>query len=262
MENLSGKITSADGTPIAYERRGDGPPLILVSGALCTAATEAPLADLLAPHFTTYTYDRRGRGGSGDAVPYAVEREVEDLAALVAEAGGSASVYGMSSGGVLALQAAATGVPIPRLAVYEPPYSADPANREKFTEQTRRLERLLADGRRGDALALFLSEMPPDQLAGLRASPAWAALEAVAHTLSYDHAVLGDSLVPTERLATVTTRVLVIDGGASPSWLRDAARTVAHALPNARHSTLTGQTHAVAPQVLAPPLTDFFRESG
>ncbi|QGV78370.1 alpha/beta fold hydrolase [Streptomyces ficellus] len=261
MENR-GTVTSGDGTLLAYERRGEGPPLVLVSGALGTRASEAALAGLLAPHFTTYTYDRRGRGDSGDGagppVRHAVEREVDDLAAVIATAGGGAAVHGTSSGGALALEAAAAGLPITRLSVYEPPYDTDPAARDGFTERAQRLGRLLADGRRGDALALFLSDTPAAELAGLRASPQWPALEALAHTLPYDHAVLGDSLVPAARLAAVTARVLVIDGGASPAWLRDTARAVAHALPNARHSTLTGQTHAVTPQVLAPSLTAFF----
>ncbi|MER7106766.1 alpha/beta fold hydrolase [Streptomyces sp. NPDC000229] len=262
MDNLGGTTTSDDGTPLAYERRGDGPPLVLVSGALCTGASEARLAELLAPHFATYTYDRRGRGDSGDADRYAVEHEVEDLAAVIDTAGGSAAVHGMSSGGALALEAAAAGLPITRLSVYEPPYRTDPAGCEAFTAQTGRLTRLLADGRRGDALTLFMSETPPPELAGLRASPLWPALEALAPTLPYDHAVLGDGRLPAERLSTLTTRVLVIHGGASPAWLRDTARAVAHALPNARHSTLTGQTHSVAPQVLAPSLVDFFGDGG
>ncbi|MGI5480492.1 alpha/beta fold hydrolase [Streptomyces lavendofoliae] len=255
-----GTTTSGDGTRIAYERRGDGPPLVLVSGALSTAAGEAPLAELLAPHFTTYTYDRRGRGRSGDSGRYAVGREIEDLAAVIGTtADGAAAVHGTSCGGALALEAAAAGLPITGLSVYEPPYGTDPAGRGAFAERAGRLARLLADGRRGDALALFLSETPPAELAGLRASPRWAALEAVAHTLPYDHAVLGTGLVPAARLAAVTTRVLVVDGGASPRWLRDSARAVARALPHARHSSLTGQTHTVAPQALAPSLTAFFR---
>ncbi|MFF8829950.1 alpha/beta fold hydrolase [Streptomyces sp. NPDC015131] len=258
MENLSGTVTSDDGTPIAYRRRGDGPPLVLVGGALSTAESEEPLAGLLARHFSTYTYDRRGRGGSGDADRYEVRREVEDLAAVIGAAGGSAAVHGTSSGGALALEAAAAGLPITRLSVYEPPYRTAPSARDGFTERAARLRGLLAAGRRGDALVLFLSETPPTELAGLRASPCWAPLLSLAHTLPYDHAVLGDSLVPAARLAGVAPRVLVLDGGASPAWTRDAARAVAQALPNARHSTLTGQTHPVAPHALAPSLTGWF----
>ncbi|MFG3503926.1 alpha/beta fold hydrolase [Streptomyces sp. NPDC047821] len=258
METWSRTITSADGTPLACQWRGEGPPVVLVSGPLSTGAAEAPLAGLLAPYFRTYTYDRRGRGGSGrGAGRYAVEREMADLAAVVAEAGEGAGVFGMSSGGALALKAAAAGVPIPRLALYEPPYRTDPADRKAYAERTARLERLVADGRFGDALALFLADTPPAELAGLRASPLWSSLEAVAHTLPHDHAVLGDGLVPAEGLAAVSARVLVLDGGASPSWLRETARAVARAVPRGRHGTLTGQTRAVAPHVLAPVLRDF-----
>ncbi|WP_228983850.1 alpha/beta fold hydrolase [Streptomyces sp. DH12] len=193
---VEGRVASADGTPIAYRRCGGGPPLVLVGGALSPGGWELRLAGLLAGRFTTYTYDRRGRGGSGGgAGGYAPEREVEDLAAVVAAAGAGAGVHGTSSGGALALEAAAAGVPMGRLSVYEPPYGAD-----------------------GDV---------------------------------HDG-------VPAGLLAGIHARVLVLDGGASPRWLRDAARAVAGALPQGRHTTLTGQTHTAAPQVLAPVLAGFF----
>ncbi|MFJ6633183.1 alpha/beta fold hydrolase [Streptomyces sp. NPDC091376] len=254
-----GTVKSQDGTAIAYERRGDGPPLVLVSGALATAADEAPLASLLAHRFSVISYDRRGRGGSGDTAPYAVEREVEDLAAVVEEAGGSVSVHGTSSGGALALEAAAAGLPMVQLSVYEPPFVTDPAGREATAAHRARLEDLLARDRRGDALELFLTDvLAPGVLGGLRRSPLWAELEALAHTLVYDHAVLGDARVPAERLREVTARVMVVDGGASPSWQRETVRAVSEALPRGRHRTLTGQTHEVAPHVLAPVLEGFF----
>jgi pimeloyl-ACP methyl ester carboxylesterase len=259
----SGHVTSGDGTAIAYRCSGDGPPVVLVGGAFSTAETEAPLARLLSPRLGVLTYDRRGRGDSGDTAPYAVEREIEDLGALLAEAGGSASVYGMSSGAALVLEAAAAGLPITQLALYEPPYSTSPADRSDSSDRggyPERLAELLALERRGDAVELFLSEvgLPADVVAQMRASAAWPDLTAMAHTLAYDNAVMGPGPVPVERLAAVAARVLVIDGGASPLFLRNAARAVAAALPRGRHRTLTGQTHEVTPQVLAPMLEDFF----
>ncbi|MFD9212945.1 alpha/beta fold hydrolase [Streptomyces sp. NPDC059544] len=257
MSRTRGTVLSKDGTVIAYERRGDGPPLVLVGGALATAADEAPLANLLAHRFSVIAYDRRGRGASGDTAPYAVRREVEDLAAVVEEAGGHVCVHGTASGGVLALEAAASGVPVTQLSVYEPPFVTEPAGREAAARRED-VEALLARGRRADALKLFLSEvLPPGMLGGLRRSPQWAELEARAHTLAYDHAVLGDAGVPAERLREVAVRVTVVDGGASPSWRRDSVRAVARALPRGRHRTLTGQTHEVAPHVLAPALAGF-----
>lgn len=254
------KAESADGTRIAYEQRGDGAPLVLVSGALCTSASEALLAEQLAPHFTAFTYDRRGRGGSGDTTPYAVEREVEDLAAVIAAAGGSAAVHGMSSGAALALHAAAAGLPITRLSLYEPPFETDPAARDRNAEYVGRMTALLAQGLRGDALAEFLRGigMRSQALSGLRLLPMWTEMEALAHTLAYDHEVMGDGRVPTDLLGTIAVPVMVVDGGASPAGMREAARLVSQALPRGRHRTLTGQTHEVAPHVLAPTLVRFF----
>ncbi|QIP84508.1 alpha/beta fold hydrolase [Streptomyces sp. Tu 2975] len=256
------KAESTDGTLIAYERRGGGPALVLVGGALCTAASDAPLAELLAPHFSVFTYDRRGRGASGDTSPYAVQREIEDLAAVIGAAGGHAAVHGISSGAALALHAAAAGLPITRLSVYEPPFETDPAAAQGNTEYVGRMTALLAQGRRGDALAAFMTAtgMPEEAVDGLRPLPAWSGMEALAHTLAYDHAVMGDGVVPTGLLASVTAPVMVVDGGASPTGMRDAARAVATALPRGRHRTLTGQTHEVAPHVLAPTLVRFLAE--
>ncbi|MFE4056059.1 alpha/beta fold hydrolase [Streptomyces sp. NPDC059096] len=254
------KVKSGDGTPIAYRRSGEGPPVILVGGAFSTAESEAPLARLLAPRFATITYDRRGRGASGDRAPYAVEREIEDLAALLAVAGGSAALYGVSSGGALVLEAVAAGLPVTQFAVYEPPYATDPAALPAKAAYTERLTGLLARGERDDAVELFLSalELHPATIAVMRRSPLWTDLAAVAHTLAYDNQVLGEGLIPVRRLAAVRTRAMVVDGGASPPVVRDAARAAARALPRGRHRTLTGQTHEVAPHVLAPVLEEFF----
>lgn len=254
-------VISRDGTPVAYERRGEGTPLILVGGAFSTGGAEAPLAALLAPHFGVVTYDRRGRGESGDTAPYAVAREVEDLAALVAEESGPVLGYGMSSGGALVLEAAASGVPFEKIAVYEPPFTvAGPDDRIARQRYAARLGELLAAGDRGGAAALFLSVvgMAPEAVARLREAPMWPELEALAPTLAYDEAVMADGTVPVERLASVGPPVLVVDGGASPPAMRDAARRVAKAVRRGRHRTLTGQIHDVAPQVLAPVLREFF----
>ncbi|MCX5393336.1 alpha/beta fold hydrolase [Streptomyces sp. NPDC006482] len=247
LSRVRGRVTSRDGTTIAYERYGDGPPVVLVSGALCTAASEGPLARLLARRFSVVTYDRRGRGGSGDTGPYTVEREIEDLAAVVAEAGSGAALHGVGTGGALALAAVAAGLPTGPVSVYEPPYATEAADRHG------RAAALLDRGQRGAALDLFLAESAVP-------AGAWPGREELASTLAYDHALLGDGTVPERRLAGVHARVLVVDGGASPAWARRAARALTAALPRARHRTLTGQTHEVAPHVLAPVLEEFLAE--
>ncbi|GAA2999599.1 alpha/beta fold hydrolase [Streptomyces fulvorobeus] len=254
------KTLSRDGTWIAYRRQGGGPPLILVGGALGTAATDAPLASLLAPHFTVVTYDRRGRGSSGDGGPYAVGREIEDLAALIDEVGGAASVFGMVSGGALALEALAAGLPVGLLAVYEPPYTPEPAGLLDKARCTERLRRLLSAGDRGGAVEFHLAVtgVPPETIGRMRRAPLWRGLESLAHTLAYDDALLGDGTVPEDRLASVTARTLVVCGGFSPSPVRAATHALADALPRGRHRTLTGQTRDLAPQVIAPVLADFF----
>jgi pimeloyl-ACP methyl ester carboxylesterase len=254
------RVVSKDGTPIAFDRSGAGPAVILVCGASTTRAANAPLAALLAPHFTVFNYDRRGRGDSGDTAPYAVEREIEDLDALIKEAGEVASVFGTSSGAILALEAAAHGLAITKLALWEPPFSVDDDGPRRHKEYATRLAELLAAGRRGDAVALFMKQvgLPPEFVAQARNAPWWSATEDLAHTLAYDAAVMGDSAVPTERVASVTVPTLVLDGGASPAHLRNAARALADVLPRAQHRTLEGQTHAVDPEVLAPVLEAFF----
>lgn len=258
-------VTSADGTTIAYERSGEGPPLILVGGAMSDRTAAAPLAALLSTSSTVVTYDRRGRGDSGDTQPYSPEREVEDLAALIEVLGGAASVHGHSSGAVLSLDAAAHGLAISRLSLYEPPFMVDDSRPPVPEDFVATLEQLTASDRRGDAVAYFMTTgvgLPPQVVAQGRNEPMWPALERLAHTLAYDGRVMGDTTrgrpLPTERWSTVTIPVLVLDGGASPEWQRTATRSLAQVLPNAEHRTLEGQTHRADPEVLAPVLSAFF----
>jgi pimeloyl-ACP methyl ester carboxylesterase len=255
-------VTSADGTAIAYERTGSGPVLALVDGAMCyrAAGPMRPLAALLQDSFTVYTYDRRGRGDSSDTTPYAVAREVEDLQALIAQAGGEAHVYAMSSGGALALATATAGPGITKLALYEPPFMAEVEGGARGKEYTERLNELLDAGRNGDAVAAFMERVgiPAEAVAGIRAQPGWATLEAIAPTLAYDDELLGGGCVPRDLASTITVPALVLAGGASPQNLQQATKATADALPTAEHRTLDGQTHDVAPDVLAPVLVEFF----
>lgn len=254
--------TSADGTPLAVSAAGTGPAVVLVGGAFNDRSTVAGLAAALAPWFTVLRYDRRGRGESGDTPPAAVERELEDLAAVLAHAGGRAHVVGHSSGAVLALEAAARGVAIDRLVAYEPPYVV--GDREPVpTDLLDRLRALVAAGRRSDAVALFLTEsaaVPGFAVEGMRGSPEWSWMEALAPSLPYDVALFppGQGL-PVERLGRVRVPTLVLDGGASPAWLRGAAAAVAAAVPGAVARTVPGEDHGVLhrPEALVPVLRDF-----
>jgi alpha-beta hydrolase superfamily lysophospholipase len=256
-------VISGDGTTIAYERTGSGPPLVLVDGAMChrAAGPMRPLAALLRDTFTVYTYDRRGRGESADTPPYAVAREIEDLRAVVARAGGEAYVYAISSGAALAMASAAARSGIARLALYEPPFMAEVGDGTRAKEYTGRLNELLAAGRDGDAVALFMAHVgvPEAVIAGIRAQPGWAALEAIAPTLAYDDEVLGDGSVPRGPASTIAVPALVLAGGASPGGLRRAAEATADALAAGEFRILDGQTHDVAPGALAPVLAEFFR---
>jgi pimeloyl-ACP methyl ester carboxylesterase len=256
-------VTSPDGTSIAYERTGGGPVLVLVDGAMCYrgAGPARPLAARLQDSFTVYTYDRRGRGESSDTMPYAVAREVEDLQALIAEAGGEAYVYGISSGAALALATAAAGPGIAKLALFEPPFMGEVEDGTRIKEYTERLHELLDAGRRGDAVALFMTNVgiPAQAVDGMRSQPGWALLEAIAPTLAYDDEVLAGGIVPRELTSTIAVPALVLAGGASPEGLRQAATATADALPAAEYRTLEGQTHDVAPEALAPVLVEFFR---
>lgn len=258
--SMDKKTISRDGTELAYARAGEGPAVVLVSGAMSTGATMAPLAALLADRCTVIRYDRRGRGESGDTAPYAVEREVEDLAALVGAAGGEACLYGISSGGALVLEAVAAGLPVRRAAVYETPFAVDEDDARSRAAYTANLTEALAQGRRGDAVELFLrlTGLAEEMIGSARRSPMWAGMEAVAPTLAYDDKVMGGGRVPRERLASVAVPVLAAAGEASPPWLREAVRAVADAVPEGTYRTLEGQTHMVDPAVLAPLLAEFF----
>jgi pimeloyl-ACP methyl ester carboxylesterase len=265
-----GRVTSTDGTPIAYERQGDGPAVILVGGGLTDRSENAPLAPELARHFTVYNYDRRGRGESGDTLPYAVERELEDIEALIAQAGGSAHLYGVSSGGALALEAAAAGIAVVRVAVYEVPYNVDDDWPQRWREYAESLALALAEGRRGDAVALFMrvADTPEEVIVSARQSPMWPALEAIAHTLAYDAACLGDGRPPTGRLASITQPTLVATGTSARQpgaarWvlaLDPAADAIAASIPNAQRQVLEGQGHVADPKAVATVLERFFRD--
>ncbi len=215
---------------------------------------------MLAPHFTVLRYDRRGRGSSGDTVPYAVGREIEDLETVLAAVGGPAFVFGHSSGAVLALEAVIAGLPAIRLAVYEPPYIVE-GTRARPARLAERVSQLLVADERSEAAELFLLEgprVPPEVVTMMQGAPLWSRFEALAHTLPYDLAIVGDQRVPAERLATVDVPTLVLSGAESPRWAREAVDAVATAVPDSEHLVLEGEGHNAADDVLAPVLTSFF----
>src|SRR6266566_2784629 len=264
METITSTVTSKDGTRIVYDKIGHGPAVILVAGAMCSRSfwSGPELAKLLARSFTVYNYDRRGRGDSGDTRPYAVAREIEDIEALINEAGEPAYLYGHSSGASLAMEAALRlGKKVKKLAMYEAPYNDDAGAQRAWKQYIKQLTEALAADRRGDAVALFMKYVgtPADQIEAMRHAPAWPMLEAIAPTLAYDHAaILGDASVPTERAAIVTAPTLVMNGGASYAFMSDTAQALGKAIPNAQVRTLEGQTHDVDLDVLAPVLMEFF----
>ncbi len=258
------KAASSDGTTIAFDRLGEGPPVILVGAALQDRATYRPLAEKLARHFTVINYDRRGRGDSGDTLPYAIEREIEDIGALLDEAGGTASVYGHSSGAALVLHAAAHGLPITKIALYEPPYTPDDEEwRRTSREDAEAIKTLLEEGRRSDAVSHILNGIGvPQEMVDEMSHD--ERVVAMAHTLAYDSEIMGDidrgGGIPTDLAGTVTIPALVLCGGASQAWMIDVGRQVADALPNGRLSVLEGQDHSASPEALAPVLTEFFND--
>ena len=256
------QVKSKDGTTIAYERSGTGPAVILVDGALCSRSfgPSPKLAPLLARHFSVYAYDRRGRGQSGETPPYAPAREVEDIAALLEAAGGSACLIGLSSGGALSLEAAASGLPVTKVVAYEPPYVDDSGERGGAAHEGQ-LKRLIADGNRGGAVKYFMKDMvglPSPMVVMMRLMFwIWSRLEAVAHTLPYDAAVMTTFKIPRSRFASIAVPVLVMNGSKTDPRLREVARTIANAIPGACHRELPGQTHNVKPDVLTPAAVEF-----
>jgi pimeloyl-ACP methyl ester carboxylesterase len=258
------KVKSKDGTQIAFDKQGEGPAVILVDGALCfrSFGPMPELARLLAPHFTVYNYDRRGRGDSGDTKPMAVAREVEDIDAIINEAGHSMYLYGISSGGALALEAASVlGSKIKKLAIYEAPYDSNESDVAAWKEYTKKLMDMLKADRRGDMAALFMQFVgtPVEQIGGMRQSPVWPVFESVAPTLIYDAVVLGeDRLPPVNRASKITAATLVMNGGAGLPFIAEAAISLAKAIPLAQYRILEGQRHDVSNEALVPVLEEFF----
>jgi pimeloyl-ACP methyl ester carboxylesterase len=255
-------VRSADGTPIAFERSGEGPPVVLIGGAFSNRAGAVGLAHVLAPHFTVVTYDRRGRGDSGDSDHYAVEREIEDIQALIEVAGGRAALYGHSSGAALALDAALQlGGSVSKVAMYEAPYNDDPAARQAWRRYLEQLTEALTAGRHGDAVALFMAHVgtPAEQIDSMRQQDFWPAMAALGPTLAYDHtAILGeDGTVPAGRAARLSVPALVMYGTASFPFMAETARTLQQAMPRAELRALEGQGHDVSPAALAPVLLKF-----
>lgn len=260
-------VTSQDGTTIAFDMYGEGPSLILVSGATATRAMEVSLAETVSEHFTVFAYDRRGRADSGDTAPCMVEKEIEDIGTLITYAGGSAFVFGHSSGAVLAVRAAASGLSIPKLAVYEPPFIVDDSRPPAPDDYLEHFDRLISEGRRGDALAYFMTAAVgtrEESVAQPRSAPFWESSESVAHAIPYDGRTMSDATsgkpLASDPWGTIEIPTLVMDGGASEDWIRNGSRQPAQRLPYSRYITLEGQDHGPADDVLAPMLVEFFGE--
>ncbi len=260
-------VISKDGTPIAFDQFGQGPTIILVAPATATRLDQASLAATLAPQFTVFAYDRRGRGDSGDKAPYVAEREVEDIDALITEAGESAFVFGHSSGGVLGLEVARLLLSrIKKLALYEPPFIIDNSRPPAPQDYVPHLNKLIAEGRRSEAVEYFMTDMmlvPAEIVAQMRSSPMWLQLEAVAHTIPYDGAIMGDTMsgnpATLKKWTSVTVPTLVMVGGASPAFFHTGAQALVDILPHAMSCVLAGQDHGPVDNVLAPVLVEFFK---
>ena len=255
-------VTSKDGTKITFDQLGQGAPVVLVSGGSVDKGSNASLADELAKHFTVYNYDRRGRGESGDTQPYAVDREIEDIEAVIDAAGGQAYLYGSSSGAALALEAARKlSTKVTKLAMWEPPYMPEgfprpPANTAQVFSD------LVAQGKRGEAAEFFMAKvvgLPPEFVAGAKSSPWWPAQEAIAHTLAYDATVMGDYSIPVAKAADLKMPTIILDGGASFPFMKPTADALVGAMKgNGTRKTLEGQQHNVDGAILGAALTEFF----
>jgi pimeloyl-ACP methyl ester carboxylesterase len=264
---MMNRVTSKDGTTIAYDKTGQGPALILVDGAMCYRASGPmpKLVPLLAPHFTVYTYDRRGRGDSSDTKPYVVEREIDDIEALIDAAGGSAFVYGISSGAALALEAAnKVNGKVKKLALYEAPFIVDDSRPPLPEDYLARLNELIAANHRSEAIKMFMRTVGVPALFAhlMPLFPGWSKLTAVAHTLPYDITIMQDYQrgrpLPKDRWSSVKTSTLVAVGGKSPAWMQHGMQALADLLRNVQHRTLPGQTHMLKAEAIAPVLVEFF----
>ncbi len=252
-------ITSKDGTKLAVDVSGSGPAVVLVSGGSVDRGSNAGLAGVLCSDFTVYNYDRRGRGDSGDTLPFAVAREIEDIEAVIGLAGGTAHLYGSSSGAGLALEATAAGAAVDKLVLWEPPYNLDPEGRPP-ADSVEQLDRMIAEGRRDDAATFFMVDMvrlPAEFAAYARTQPWWEGQKAIAHTLAYDARAMGDYSIPTTTAARVTRPTIILTGGASFPFFRPTAEALVAAMPDARTEVLDGQEHNVDPAILGPAMKRF-----
>jgi pimeloyl-ACP methyl ester carboxylesterase len=265
-------VISEDGTKIVYDRLGSGRALILTVGALGHRSfpLQQRLAELLSAHFTVFNYDRRGRGDSGDTQPYAVDREIEDIEALIVAAGGSAYLYGVSSGAILALEAAERlSDKIPKLALYEPPLILDGSRPPLPQDYVEQLNAAITSGRRDQALEIFMTQalmIPAEYLAPMKSSPMWNDFLAVAHTLAYDgivsREVMAGKPLPPGKWSRISSSTLIMTGELSEPFFHEAAKQLADRLPNGKCQTLTGQGHDVAPDAIVPALVEFFLRQG
>lgn len=262
-------VKSKDGTTIAFDRTGKGPVIVLVGGALGTRShpMQEQLVRELEPHFTVVNYDRRGRGDSGDTQPFAVDREIEDIEAVIDANGGSACVYGISSGAVLALEAASKlSTRVERLALYEPPFILDDSRPPLPSDYVQQLNEAIEAGRPGDPVEIFMTQallIPDEYLDPMKSDPSWAKMEEVAHTLAYDGMVVRDTMagkpLPATAWSTATMPTLVMTGGESEPFFHTAAKSLVEILPQTNHHSLEGQDHAVDPAALAPVLVAFLK---
>jgi hypothetical protein len=260
---MSNKVKSKDGTAIAYDKSGHGPAVVIVGGVIGDRSQQAPVAELLASDFTVFNFDRRAHGESENREPYAVDREIEDIDAMLREAGGAAFVYGTSGPGVLALHAAAAapGGKMKKLAIWEPPFIVDNSRPMVRSDYKAHLTALLKEGRPGDMVELFFTDavgMPAQFVAQMRQAPWWSAQEALAYTTIYDATIMGDYSMPRAVIERIRVPTLVLDGGQMP-WLTSSANAVASVLPNAQRRTLAGQQHNVDPAAIAPAISEFFK---